>query len=197
MFNNPTASSKGARTSLIEIGALIAVIILVLWFFVLPKRAALNAQRTELKQQEEVLANSKKDSENLVRLISQLNRSGADIALLDEALPLESRITKLEFLLDSLISASGMRLGLMNVDATTLGVAAGDKKTLADPFAAPRKLQTITMEVNVSGNVDQFKNLLQLLESNSRIIDVVSIDITNEEEGSAFKIKLKSYSYAP
>jgi len=39
--------------------------------------------------------------------------------------------------------------------------------------------------------------LLQLIETNGRIIDISTIDMSNDAESPTFKLKLKAYSYAP
>jgi Tfp pilus assembly protein PilO len=167
------------------------------WFFIRPQAATLKSKRAELQQQQALLEGAQQETKDLSRLVTQLQASDREVALLDEALPLETRVTKLQVLLNSLVTASGMRLGPVNVETAALGVAAGDKKTLDNPFGANRKLQTITLDLMVEGNVDQFRNLLRLIESNSRIVDIVSVDITDETEESSFRIKLKAYSYAP
>jgi hypothetical protein len=60
-----------------------------------------------------------------------------------------------------------------------------------------RKLQTTNLGLTVSGGTDQFKNLLELIETNGRLIDVATLDMSNEAENPVFTLKLKAYSYVP
>jgi hypothetical protein len=66
-----------------------------------------------------------------------------------------------------------------------------------DPYGADRKLQTTSLELITTGTVDQFRNLLQLIETNGRIIDVSDLQLSNEQETTTYTIKLKAYSYVP
>jgi Tfp pilus assembly protein PilO len=189
--------SNQLQTSLIETVALIVVIVLVGWFLVLPKHADLREQKAQLKQQQTAYSNIQKDTEDLNRLIGQMKQAKTDLTLVDEALPLDNRPTKLEVLLDSLVTASGMKLSAMNIQTAETGIAAGNKSVTGDPYGADRKLQTTSLELITTGTVDQFRNLLQLIETNGRIIDVSDLQLSNEQETTTYTIKLKAYSYVP
>jgi hypothetical protein len=68
---------------------------------------------------------------------------------------------------------------------------------LAKPYDATRKLQTIDLTVTATGNMDQFKDLLKLIETNSRILDITNIEISSQEGTTIFKLKIKAYIYTP
>ena len=188
-------SSPGSlRNSLAEIVALILVIVLVFWFFVKPKMVELSAVRADVKSEQAIANRVEADSAQLTKLVSKLQQSKKDVDLLDEALPLESRITRLEVLLDSLVSASGTKLATLNVQVGDK-VVSGDKGELADQFGVERKLQTYTGDLTVTGSIDEFKNLLQLIETNGRIIEITNLDLTGDSGVPSYRLKLKAYSY--
>ncbi len=186
-----------AQTSVIETVALIVVIILVFWFFVRPQSTILGTEKTTLQQAQAEYAQVDQDKQKLAELTARLKKSQADIVLVDEALPLNNRPTQVEYLLSELVAASGMTLTDINIATAESNVVAGNKVLLKDPYAVTRKLQTTSLNLGVSGDIDQFRNLLQLIESNSRIIDVSTLDMTNDAESPVFKLQLKVYSYVP
>ncbi len=99
----------------------------------------------------------------LNKLIGQLQSAGDAVTLIDEALPLADRTTKLDVMLDNYAKASSMDIGQITVEETDdKKISAGDKEVLKEPYKASRKLATTTASVSISGTIDQFKNFLQL-----------------------------------
>ena len=192
--SNPSSKT---RTSVVEVVALLVIIALVFWFFVRPQAASYHMQQDQLKQAEVEYQNVGQDKADLARLADKLKQSSHDIILVDEALPLQNRATQLEVLLDSFVAASGLSLAEMNVQAGENVIVAGNKQLLTSPYNVGRKLQTTQVDLSVKGNIDQFHNLLQLLETSGRLIDVTSLNMTNDAEAITFKLKLKAYSYVP
>lgn len=189
---------KSAQNSILEIVALIVVIVLVGWFFVKPQMTTLSERKALLVQARTDYQNVEQEKSALAQLSAKLKSSGADITLIDEALPLQNRPTHLEVLLDSLITASGMKIVDMDFQPSEdAEVVAGDKTTLENVYGTNRKLTTTDLALTISGSIEQFRNFLQLVETNGRIVDVTSMDMVNEEGNPVFKIKLKAYSYVP
>lgn len=188
----------GAQTSIIETVALAVVIVLVFWFFVRPQSTILKTERATLQHAQDEYQAVDQDKQKLAELTARLKKSQADISLIDEALPLQARPTQIEFLLNDLVTAAGMKTADLSfqVSAENNSVA-GNKALLKDSYTVSRKLQIMTFNLNVTGGVDQFKNLLQLIETNGRIIDVSTLDMSNEADSPMFKLKLKTYSYVP
>jgi Tfp pilus assembly protein PilO len=195
MLSNVTSKTKG-QASVIETVALLIVIGLVAWFFVLPKQSQVNQYRAELQAEKDAYQKVDKDKQELLQLISKLKQSEQDLKLLDEALPLDARVTKIQLLLESMAAAAGMRVPTLNPTVSN-AVVAGNKQMNNNIYDGQRSLQTINVDMTVSGGIDQFRNFLSLLETNGRIIDVVSVDLSNDEGGGSFRLKLKSYSYVP
>jgi Tfp pilus assembly protein PilO len=192
-----TPKTYRAQTSMVEIVALIVVIVIVAWFFVGPQASKLKTQKSQLKQAQAEFQSVEQDKNGLNQLITNLHQAPTDIALVDEALPLDNRPTELEVLIDGLVTASGMTASDLGLHQEDNSIAAGNKALLTNPYSATRKLQTTTVDLSVDGTVDQFKNLLQLLETNGRIIDVTGLNMSNGTDKTLFKLKLKAYSYVP
>jgi len=189
---------SGAQTSVLETIALIVIIALVFWFLIRPQMGVLATEKDTLKQVQTENQQVDADKQKLAELVGRLKRSQNDLKLVDEALPLQARPTQMEYLVNELVTASGMK---MNDLALTVneqaGPVAGNQALLKDPFSSPRKLLTTSLDLSVSGGVDQFEELLRLMETNGRVIDVSTLDISNEAEAPVFKLKLKLYSYVP
>lgn len=184
-FTNPTLQA-----------IMLAIIVVIFsWFIVKPKLADYTTTRNTLKTAQAKLKQSQEDQKNLNELIAKLRDSKDDVALIDEALPLQGRVSKSNVLMQNLVQSSGMSLSQLSTDDTSKIVSAGDKEGLADPFSKPRKLHTITMTTTLTGTMDQFKNLLELIETSSRVLDVESMDILGGDQQIKFRLIVKAYSF--
>ena len=191
------APEKTTNTSMVELIALVVVIALGSWFFVRPQMATLKDSRAQLRQAETAYARVEEDKAELIRLSNQLKRSQADIVLVDEALPLQNRPTHVQVLLEGLAGAAGMTISSMDVQPAEKNIVAGDKTTLKDSYGVVRKVEPIVIELKVTGSIEQFKDLLQLIESNGRVVDITNFDMVDDQGNPTFKLKLKAYSYVP
>jgi hypothetical protein len=180
---------------MIQIVLLVIVIVLLSWFVVKPKFASTMENRTELKAAKARMAKVEEDQQELNRLISAMKASPEEIALVDEALPLTGRVSKAYTLLNTLVQFSGMSLTLLGADDTSKVIAAGDKDELENPYKPGRKLHTVTMTVSVEGNMEQFKSLLELIETNGRVLDVETVNIIGGEEAPKYHVTVKAYAY--
>jgi hypothetical protein len=71
---------------------------------------------------------------------------------------------------------------------TTIDNAAGNGKG---------SLKTIEGTANFSGTIEQFKQFLTLLETNSRIVDIDTMEVAvAENDALLFKLKIKTYFFA-
>ena len=191
-------NQSGVQTSVLETVALVIIIALIFWFFVRPQMGVLSQEQGLLQQAQTEYKQVDQDKQELTALIAKLKKSQTDLTLVDEALPLQGRPTQMEYLINDLVTAAGMTTTDLNLTVKeTSGAVAGNKNLLKDPYAVNRKLQTTDLNLTVSGGVDQFKNLLQLLETNGRIIDVDTLDMSDQADNPVFQLKLKVYSYVP
>ncbi len=187
------------RSHFTEIALLAIIIVLFSWFVLKPRviaLAQLRQERTTLEQQRAAVADQKAQ---LLALVTELESSSADVAVLDEALPLQSRLTTVAVLADSLAKANGMGVASIAIDGSESSkyVAAADKATLADPYKAERKVNPATVLVTTSGTLEQFVGFLNAIESSTRVLDVQTIDISGDESGQLlFKVKVRGYSFS-
>lgn len=200
MAMNPPSIVNSARRKelgnpVIQIALLLIVLVLVSWFVVKPKIHSTLQERKDLKAAQAKMSKVEDDQRELNRLINELHSSPEDVALVDEALPLNGRVSKAYVLLDSLIKLSGMSSALLSSDDTSKVIAAGDKDELQNPYKPGRKLHTITLTTSVTGTMEQFKSLLQIIETNGRVLDVDSVNILGGDAETKFRITVKAYSY--
>lgn len=179
----------------VQIVLLLIVLVLFSWFILKPKYDQTMERRAQLKASQAQLAKIEEDQRELNRLVNELRSSPEDIALVDEALPLSGRTSKAYVLLDSLVKASGMTLDLISVDDATSLISAGDKDELNNPYQPGRSLHVISISSSVNGTMEQFRSLLQLIETNGRVLDIESVDIIGGEAETKFRINIKAYAY--
>lgn len=194
-----TKTSTGvSRFSTGEIVMLIIFIVLVGWYLIKPKYSELGKRKVELAQVE---ADKKKlqDTEDLiVKLHSDLQKAENkdSITLLDEAVPLESRTTRIYILLENLVKNSGMALGSMSIEPLTSLGSPGTAGSKVPVFEGNRKLATYTISLNLTGGMQQFNDLLKILENNPRLFETTSIDIGGQDSSQlSIKLVVNSFAY--
>lgn len=175
---------------------LIAIVLIVFGWFVLgPKYTKTNATRTQLANLEEQRVNLEADQQELNRLIARLESSDQEIELLDEAVPLTARPTRIAMLMETFAQNTGMVMSQMSIGSPDEFIAAGNKTELENPYQAPRELAEIEVGATLAGNIDQFRNFLMLLEESGRIIDVSSMNVMSTDAGPNYSLRLKTYAY--
>ncbi len=193
-----TALPKAAQTSFIEVVVLIVIIGLFYWFMVLPKAASLQTQTKAYEAAQKRQQSSAHELKNLESLISQLKSSQKEVVRLDEALPLDGKTTKLQMLIEYMAGTSGLTVGGVNVSGKGDTILAGDKALLSQPFKPKRSLQKMSVSIFVTGTFDQLQTFLKKIESNSRIMDVASLDIGPAQEGLlSLRLSVDSYYFVP
>lgn len=198
-ISTPSISSSYQRRDfgnpVIQAVLLLIVFVLFSWFILKPKYSQWNQRRTALKTAQDQLAKIESDQQDLNNLVDQLHSDSDDVQKVDEALPLSGRISKAYVVLNSLVQSSGMTLALISSDDSQSTVSAGDKAALANPYAVNRQLHTITLSTSVTGTMEQFKNLLQLIETNGRVLDVDSVEIIGGDTQTKFNMTVKAYAF--
>lgn len=174
---------------------MLLVIVLFGWFILQPKFANTKEQQSELDTFEAQQASLEADREELNRLISKLESSSDEVKLLDEAIPLHTRSTEVSVLIEGYARSSGMTVSQLNVEGLDKTISAGNKEVLEDPFGQTRQLVTADAQVIVGGNIEQFRNFLQLLETSGRLADIINMEVSSAEEGLVFNLRVKTYAY--
>ena len=205
LVQNFYQQNKQLQGSVAQTALLIIVIILFAWFIVRPQMSKVSHLKTDLKAQQDEFTRVDNDKREMNRLIGLLkdaksqDAGTSNVDLIDEALPLDTRVTKAQVLIEGLSSAAGMELAGIMIDGSEVSetVAAGNKSVLKDPFAPNRKIQTQSFTVQLNGSIEQFRDFLQLVETSGRVVDVDAVDILNTDTGLKYKVKVKTYSYIP
>jgi Tfp pilus assembly protein PilO len=198
-FQTPSIQSvyqnKQLNSPLSQIILMLIVIVLFSWFLFKPKLTTVIENRKVLTAAKSQLASVDNEKRELNRLVQQLQSASSEVKLTEEALPLSGRTSKPHILLDSLAKSSGMVVVQITPDDTDNIISAGNKAVLADPYKAARALNESMYTVSVTGTIDQFKNYLQLLETNGRVLDISTLEIVGGDPVTKFRIKIKTYSY--
>ena len=187
-----------SNATVFEAFIMIALLAVSYPYLIHPKQNELSenqARLTNLKKDLGQFEQTKSDLENLKRILNK-PENAAKINVIDEALPLQTRVTRTYELVDDLISRSALTKGNLSVDQSIdlAGVFLGK----GSEFALQRKVIPVNIDISLTGTIDNFAGFLQLLEQENRVFDLQSLDITPEKEGSlAFHMVLKTYLYAP
>jgi Tfp pilus assembly protein PilO len=198
-FSNFSSASgkEQIRNPILQAVLMLVIIVLFGWFILSPKYASNNQIHEQLSQVKSQRANLEADQQELNRLIAQLKTATDDVKILDEALPLSGRPTKIAILIETFARNSALIVEQLNISGLEEVLASGDKAMLADPYKPGRQLRTIDVTVQLAGSPEQFKNFLQLLEQSGRIIDVESLLVSSGQDTTSFTIRLKTYAFEP
>ena len=195
-FSGLAVKKTPPQGRIFEAVLLLVIVGLFYWFLISPKQNQLATAKTNvqnLQTQESGLANSKT---KLEQAITDLHNHPDEVANMDEALPLDNRVTKLYIALNSLTQNSGMTVGNIGVAFNSGVDIAGNKTLLASPYASGRTLQKMTTSLVVSGSMAQFQALLQKLEDSGRLINITGISIVPAANGVFnFTLNLEAYYY--
>ncbi len=200
-FSKPAAALQGRtafRNPFVEIGLLVIISLLLVWFVILPKKNQGDEKRRELTKikEEQKLIAGKLDT--LRELAKSLQSHQNEIADLDKALPLDGKSLRLNLLIDAFARSSGVTLGNINLSGKPNGVVAGDKDLLKDVFAPKRELQKLSGTVYVIGSLNQLTAFLRKLETSGRLIDVTDLSLDSGTEGNLnMKLSITAYYFAP
>ena len=194
-INMKSSGRRDFANPIIQIVLLLVVLVLSSWFVVRPKIVATLEQRKLLKAAEQKMSKVEDEEKELNRLIKEIKSSPEDVALVEEALPLNGRASKAYVLLDNLIRLSGMSATLISANDTSDLLSAGDKDELVNPYKPDRELHTVFLTASVTGTMEQFRSLLQIIETNGRVLDVENVNILGGEAETKFRITVKAYSY--
>lgn len=185
------------RSQIMGTGLLILFLVLFVWFIVLPKNRAYSEIKSQITELDSEKVNLYSGVEDLNKLVSELSSAKSDVKLLDEALPLSDRATRIAILIESYANSTAMQLSQLNIQDMEKDLSAGNKAVLDKPFDQERSLQTVQVNITVDGTVEQFKNFLLLLETSGRIIDVESFTVNQGDELDRFNLTISTYAYEP
>jgi len=194
---NFTISSMPTRQhTVFEIIMLVIVSALLYWFIISPKQAKLDALTLGSGELSAEFSSLEDNERKFNKAVADMKAHPEEIADLDEALPLDNRVTKLHLALENLTQSSGMTVGDISISYKSDVVISGDKEQLASPFKVTRKLQKMITALDVTGTYDQFQGLLQKLEQSGRILTITSMEASpTADQLLNFKISLEAFYY--
>jgi Tfp pilus assembly protein PilO len=168
---------------LASLGLLVATI-LVFSFLLRPSYADVNQLRGELESRSELLESQKDIVEKVQKLLGEYQSVAGLKQNISLVLPNKEDYPTLFNQIDGLSRSSGMQLEGVNVSVQPSTASAG-----AAGANVPR-VGIIQLNLSLSGPYQAFKSFIQALETNMRIMDVVSISV-NPGTGAA-----QNYSYS-
>lgn len=189
-------ASSGGRGSLFEGLLVLIVICLLFWFLVLPKQQQVGAAKDRLEQLKTERAAFEQNRKTTDRLVAELSSKTAQVSQLDEALPLDARTSKVRFALESLASSLNVTVASLDVSSKAETVVSGNRALSDKPFSVTRKLETLTVSMEVLATMDQFQGFLEKLETSGRVFDINGLEILNSKDDRLlFRLNLSTYYY--
>ncbi len=183
---------------MIEAVLLVVASVLVVWFLILPKQHVIADKKTELEAVTKEEASIADDLQNLKEMSDELGAKSQTITDLDEALPLEGKVIRLQTLIEALAKSTGAVVGDINVSAKGDSVIAGNRALLQKQFGQTRTLQKLSGSVYVIGSYIQLKAFLQKLEKSARIFEITDLSLDAASDGNLnLKLTLNAYYLAP
>ena len=194
---SPVLQKKTPQNKIVEAVLLLIIAILAYWFMIGPKRTAMEAVTTQAEtlHKQETDLNTVKSKLN--QAIADLKNHPKEVAEMDEALPLDNRVTKLYIVLNDLTQNSGMAVGNISVSYKGSSEMAGNKALLANPYGATRSVQKLTTSLTAVGSFDQFQALLEKIQNSGRLINITAVSVAAGQAGAFnFTLNLEAYYYA-
>lgn len=194
----PTTSIRTSFSgSIFEIVFLLVVILVAYFYLVSPKKeeyGALQTQLETLKKKQETIESQKVAFDKLVQ---QLEAEPDGVTALEQTLPLDSKPSKLYVLLENIMQSSGLTTGSVTIDSNSQVVVAGNKTDTKQLFSSEHKVQPVPITVSAIGTVDQLNGFLHVIETSTRLLEIVDVDVNQGRGGQlSFRVGMKAFSYA-
>jgi Tfp pilus assembly protein PilO len=160
--------------------------IIVGYFVMFPRWTAYTQAKAALSVQQDQQTNLKLAQSQLNSFLAQYKQHTQDAATLNQALPLsQDQLYNVLNDLDTLSKQSGMTIGTLSVVDSAQADQLG---------ASANAIQPVNLDFTTSGTYPAFKNFLTTLESNLRIIDVNSLNLSSSDSGNmTFDLKFTTY----
>ena len=191
--------------------AMIGIIAALLWF-VQPTYGEIKNLTQEIETKEDALEKKQKLVVDIEKLVNQYEDIEGRVSKVFYALPNKAEIPNILVQLESLASENGMIFESLNFSKAQ---QSAQSKTTSENSAAPssetagqqniiEQIRSVSIDINLTGSYENFKNYLRSLENNIRIMDIASISFSSssgsseegEEESSdnfSYSIQLKVY----
>lgn len=156
----------------------------------------------KIKNQELVVSNSKDILKRVEELVAFTEGNKIIVDKFDSVLPVNDDKANLLSSLDSLARLNNLSTHKISFNDNTSAQQAGVEGTEINTG----DFDTRTIKLSLRGSYASFKNFLDAIEKNVRVMDIVSVDLTpnptsKEEEAGlrfySYSIVLKTYIYKP
>lgn len=188
-------SNSRLQSTMFEAGIFIVLAVLAYIYLAGPKMHEYSDRKGRLDTltiQQQDLENQQKTFD---QLLATLREKQDSIVLLDDALPLENKGSRLYILVDNLIQGSGMSASSISVDINPAVAVAG--KSSSELFQGEHRLMPVNISISTTGTLEQLSGFLKLIESSNRLIDVSSLEVSQgKADQLIFKLTLKAYTFA-
>jgi Tfp pilus assembly protein PilO len=192
----PPATIRSNQNSILEITLLLIIAGVFYYFLVSPKKAEIETKNATIVSLEAQSKLYTVDNDKIKKLSADLKKNRENFKKLDQALPLNSKITSVYLLFEELSARSAVTINDINISADSDVVVAADKEKLADPFKGTRSLGTMLASFSVNAKFDSFQTFLNQLENSGRIININSIEVTSSQEDRlTFRVSANIYYY--
>ncbi len=185
---------------------IVAILVGVLIFIFLagPKFSQYRQKAKELKANTELETRLKAEDQEISRRLNTLETKEDQIDLLNSAIPSKASVPDLYAYLETLVKTSNLTLSTIQaVDASALAEESADKGneqavdevmvsdgTILSPSTT---LGVISVSLEVKGDINGYKQFLAAIENSLRIMDVQSVEISNDDTDLTYRIALKTY----
>ena len=192
----PVTSRTSFTGSVFEVIFLIIVIIVAYFYLVSPKQTQfsdLKNKLTDVKKRQESIKSQKIAFDKLVQ---DLEDETEGVEALDQTLPIDSKPSKIYVLLENLMQRQGLTTGSVSVDADSQQIVAGHTETGGQALDSEHKVQPVPLTVSATGTIDQLNGFLQFVETSTRLLEVVSLDVNQgQADQLVFRIGMRAYFY--
>jgi Tfp pilus assembly protein PilO len=164
--------------------------IFVLQNYVRPDLAEVQNIRSEQAVVADAISNAREVIRKRDELLGRYNSiSSADIDKIRKFLPAGSAITELLIDVDELADSAGVHVQSI-----------GFQESVASAEDMPSDMSALQLSLTVTGQYDDFRSFITLLESNLRLIDVITISLNgggrsgnNGADEISFNLELQAY----
>jgi Tfp pilus assembly protein PilO len=189
--------------------AMIGIIAALLWF-AHPTYSEIKNITQEIEVKEDTLEKKQRLVADIEKLVNQYEDIKGRVNKVFYALPNEAEIPNVLVQLESLASENGMifeslkfskvRQSVQNKTASESSAASSSE--VADQQNVVEQIKSVSIDINLTGSYENFKDYLKSLENNIRIMDITSISFSSSsgssEEGEvsdnfSYSVQLKVY----
>ncbi len=190
-------TQSGASAGVFVVTLVLSIVAVI--FFVFPKYSEYKSKNDTLLADQKAVTDALAQKKTVESSIEKLKDSDSQFATLNNAIPNKADVPDVYAYLESLTKAAGLNLTAMQATDSNAKKPNGSNASLEDESghgaSAPSgndsdkknispspTLGVITVNMEMVGPIDAFKQLLFSLQNSLRIFDVQSVDIQHDKD---------------